>query len=143
MSDEHLLHAGITRIILAAFFAVCNELGVGFLESVYRTAMVIALRARGLQVEVHPRLPVYFQGRLIAEFCPDLLVNGVVIVELKATRAIEGIHEAQVINYLKASNAEVGLVLNFGAERAQHKRLVFDNARKAARQPPLEVGLSE
>jgi GxxExxY protein len=115
MGDEHLLHAGITRIILAAFFDVCNELGVGFLESVYRAALITALRARGLQVEVHPRLPVYFQGRLIAEFCPDMLVNGVVIVELKATRRIEPIHEAQVINYLKASNAEVGLVLNFGA----------------------------
>jgi GxxExxY protein len=140
MNKERLLHGGITQIIIAAFFEVYNELGVGFLESVYRVALVIVLRARGLQVEVNPRLPVYFQGRLIAEFCPDLMVNGVVIVELKATRTIDNAHKAQVINYLKASNAEIGLLLNFGAESGQFKRFVFDNERKAARKPPLEVG---
>lgn len=142
MDHERLLHAGITQIILAAFFEVYNELGVGFLESVYRIAMVIVLRARGLQVEVNPRLPVCFQGRVIAEFCPDLLVNGVVFVELKATRTIDNAHKAQAINYLKASNVEVGLLLNFGAESGQFKRFVFDNARKAARKPPLEVEAS-
>jgi GxxExxY protein len=139
MADGKLLHSEITKIIIAVFFEVYNELGAGFLEHVYRVAMVIALRARGLQVEVNPKLPVYFQGRLIAQFCPDLLVNGVVIVELKATRTIEGAHQAQLLNYLKASDVEVGLLLNFGGESAQFMRRVFENDRKAARKGPIEV----
>jgi GxxExxY protein len=142
MNEQTLLHADITRIIVGAFFDVCNELGAGcagFLESVYKAAMIIALRARGLQVEVSPWLPVYYQRRRIARFCPDLVVNGVVIVELKATRTIEGLHKAQVLNYLKASNIEVGLLLNFGGESGQFRRYVFDNHRKAARQPPVEM----
>jgi GxxExxY protein len=139
MDRPALLHADVTGIIIAAFFDVCNELGPGFLESVYKMAMIIALRARGLQVEVSPCLTVYYQGQLIGRFFPDLLVNGVVIVELKAARAINNVDKAQVLNYLKASTIEVGLLLNFGAESAQFKRFLFDNPRKAARQPPVDV----
>jgi len=89
-------------------------------------------------VEEKPSLPVYFHDRILGRFTPDLLVNGVVIVEAKAVRAIDGAHKAQVINYLKASNIEVGLLLNFG-DTPQFQRLVFDNARKAARKPPQEL----
>jgi GxxExxY protein len=134
-----LLHADVTGVVLAAFFDVCNELGAGFLESVYKVAMIIALRARGLQVEVSPCLTVHYQGQRIGKFFPDLLVNGVVIVELKATRTISGGDKAQVLNYLKASNIEVALLLNFGAESGQFKRFLFDNPRKAARQAPVEL----
>ena len=136
---ERLKHANVTEIILAAFYEVFNVLGSGFVEAVYVAAMVIVLRRKGLQVEEKPSLPVYFHDRVLGRFTPDLLVNGVVIVEAKAVRTIDPVHKAQVINYLKASNIEVGLLLNFG-DTPQFQRLVFDNARKAERKPPQEIG---
>ena len=136
---EPLKHANVTEIILSGFYEVFNVLGSGFLEAVYIAAMVIVLRRKGLQVEEKPSLPVYFNDRVLGRFTPDLLVNGVVIVEAKAVRTIDPVHKAQVINYLKASDIEVGLLLNFG-DTPQCQRLVFDNARKAARKPPQEIG---
>jgi GxxExxY protein len=136
--SEPLQHSNVTEIILAGFYEVFNVLGSGFVEAVYIAALVIVLRRKGLQVEEKPSLPVYFNGRILGRFTPDLLVNGVVIVEAKAVRAIDGAHKAQVINYLKASSVEVGLLLNFG-DTPQFQRLVFDNARKAARKPPQEI----
>ena len=135
---EPLQHANVTEIILAAFYEVFNVLGSGFVEAVYLAALVFVLRGKGLQVEVKPSLPVYFNDRILGRFTPDLVVNGVVIVELKAVRAIDGAHKAQVINYLKASNIEVALLLNFG-DTPQFQRFKFDNARKAARKPPEEL----
>jgi GxxExxY protein len=136
--SETLLHGNVTEPILAGFYETFNVLGSGFVEGVYVTALVIVLRGKGLQVEEKPSLPVHFRDRVLGRFTPDLLVNGVVIIEVKAVRAIDGAHQAQVINYLKASNVEVGLLLNFG-DTPQFQRLVFDNARKAARLPPEEV----
>jgi GxxExxY protein len=137
--SEPLRHGSVTNIILAAFYEVFNDLGSGFLEAIYLAALAIVLRAKGLQVEEKPSLPVSFRNRLIGRFTPDLLVNGVVIVEAKAVRAIDGAHTAQVLNYLKASTIEVGLLLNFG-DTPQFQRLVFDNTRKADRKPPVELG---
>jgi GxxExxY protein len=136
--SEPLKHRNVTEIILAGFYEVFNVLGSGFLEAVYIAALVIVLRRKGLQVEEKPSLPVYFNDRVLGRFTPDLLVNGVVIVEAKAVRTIDPVHKAQVINYLKASDIEVGLLLNFG-DAPQFQRLVFDNARKAERKPPQEV----
>jgi GxxExxY protein len=136
--SEHLKHSNVTEIILGGFYEVFNVLGSGFMEGIYVAAMVIVLRRRGLQVEEKPSLPVYFGELLLGRFAPDLLVNGVVIVEAKAVRTIDRIHKAQVINYLKASNIEVGLLLNFG-DTPQFQRLVFDNERKADRKPPEEL----
>ncbi len=85
---------------------------------------------------------VYFNDRILGRFTPDLLINGVVIVEVKALRAIDGAHRAQVINYLKASNIEVALLLNFG-DTPQFQRFAFDNTRKTARKPPQELDLVE
>jgi GxxExxY protein len=136
--SEPLQHSNVTEVILSGFYEVFNVLGSGFVEAVYIAALVIVLRRKGLQVEEKPSLPVYFNGRILGRFTPDLLVNGVVIVEAKAVRAIDGAHKAQVINYLKASSIEVGLLLNFG-DTPQFQRLVFDNARKAARKPPHEI----
>jgi GxxExxY protein len=135
---EPLKHRNVTEIILAAFYEVFNVLGSGFLEAIYIAAMVIVLRRKGLQVEEHPSLPVYFNDRILGRFTPDLLVNGLVIVEAKAVRTIDPAHKAQVINYLKASDIEVGLLLNFG-DTPQFQRLVFDNARKSERRPPQEL----
>jgi GxxExxY protein len=137
---EPLQHGQVTHLILGGFYDVFNVLGSGFVEGVYVAALVIVLRAKGLTVEEKPSLPVYFNDRILGRFTPDLLVNGVVIVEVKAVRAIDGAHRAQVINYLKATNIEVGLLLNFG-DTPQFQRFKFDNARKAARKPPQ--GLDE
>ena len=135
---EPLQHSNVTEVILAAFYEVFNVLGSGFVEAVYIAALVLVLRGKGLQVEEKPSLPVYFNDRILGRFTPDLLVNGVVIVEAKAVRTIDGAHKAQVINYLKASTIEVALLLNFG-DTPQFQRFKFDNARKAARKPPEEL----
>jgi GxxExxY protein len=134
----HLPCWEITDKILAAFYEVYNKLGSGFLESVYRAALIIVMTRLGLRVEARAVLPVRFESRIIAEFRPDLVVNEKVIVEIKVARAIDPAHSAQVLNYLRASDMEVGLLLNFG-DRAQFKRLYYDNPRKARRESPEEV----
>ncbi|HEX2445384.1 MAG TPA: GxxExxY protein [Vicinamibacterales bacterium] len=124
-----LLHREVTEQIIGGFYEVHYELGGGFLEHVYRSPIIEVLRGRGLLVEDNARLPVHFRGRLIAEFRPDLVINQVVLVELKAHRAIEPADEAQIISYLRASNVEVGLLLNFGPNPS-FKRHVYANSRK-------------
>jgi GxxExxY protein len=126
---EELLHRDVTEQIIGGFYEVHYELGGGFLEHVYFRPLIEVFRGRGLLVEDNARLPVRFRGKLIAEFHPDLVINQVVIVEIKAHRAIEPADEAQIINYLRASNVEVGLLLNFGA-KASFKRHVYANSRK-------------
>src|SRR5262249_28098208 len=117
------------------FYEVYNELGYGFLESVYEKALVIALVAAGLKAERQVSVPVWFRGQLVGDFDADVPVEGRVLLELKAVRALEPAHEAQLLNYLRASDIEVGLLLNFGP-KPQVKRLVFDNERKRHRAPP-------
>jgi GxxExxY protein len=125
-------HQEITEKIIKVFYAVYNELGHGFLESVYEQSMAIALREEGLPLKQQAPVEVYFRGQLVGDFRADLLVSDAVIVELKAARAIEGAHEAQLINYLRATNIEVGLLMNFGP-KPEFKRFIFDNERKAQR----------
>ncbi|HWP44997.1 MAG TPA: GxxExxY protein [Blastocatellia bacterium] len=123
-------HRELTERIIRGFYDVYNELGPGFLESVYQEALVIALAASGLRVERQVAIPVWFRGHQIGEFRADLLVDNAVILELKAARTIERSHEAQLLNYLRATDIEVGLVLNFGPQ-PQFKRFAFDNRRKS------------
>jgi GxxExxY protein len=125
----NLLHADITEQILAAFYAVYNALGYGFLEKVYRNAMAIELAERSVEVITEAPILVYYHGRAAGEYYADLLVANKVIVELKATKTIAPEHEAQVLNYLKATLYEVGLLLNFGPQ-ATKKRFVYPNHRK-------------
>jgi len=120
------------RGIIGVFFDVYNELGFGFLESVYREAMVIALTAEGLQVDKEFALSARFRGQTVGTFKADLVVSGSVVVELKAVKALERTHEAQILNYLRASVLEVGLLLNFGP-KPQVRRLAFSNLRKNVR----------
>jgi len=108
---------------------VNNELGDGFLESVYENALYIVLTGYGLCVERQKNISVFFRGNIIGDFKADLIINKKVIVELKAVRALDPAHEAQLINYLKATNIEVGLLLNFG-RKPEFKRFVYDNKRK-------------
>ena len=127
--ERRYKHEHLTRRIIGVFFQVYNELGHGFLESVYREAMVIALRANGLLVEKEFALTARFRGQIIGEFKADLIVGGSVLVELKAVRSINPAHEAQLLNYLRASVLEVGLLLNFGPY-PKVRRLAFANERK-------------
>jgi GxxExxY protein len=122
-------HIELTDKIIACFFAVYNTLGYGFLESVYLRAMVIELQKMGLQVQVEYPIRVYYAGQVVGEFFADLMVEGLVVVELKAVATLTIQHEAQLLNYLNATRHEVGLLLNFG-HKPEIKRKVYDNDRK-------------
>jgi GxxExxY protein len=126
-----MLHEEITSQIIAAFYTVYNKLGYGFLETVYESALVLELRKTGLKVMEQVPIEVCYDGRPIGEYFADLLVEEMVIVEVKAADALIQAHENQLVNYLKATRLEVGLVLNFGPE-PQFKRKIFTNARKPA-----------
>ena len=124
-------HKDITDRIIRAFYTVYNALGYGFLEKVYEQAMMLELTKLGLQVVPQARIGVYYDGQQIGEYNADLLVADCVIVELKAARALTPDHEAQLLNYLKATACEVGLLLNFGP-KPDIKRKVYDNERKGS-----------
>ena len=129
-ADERgFIQSELTQRIIAVFYDVYNELGHGFLESVYEEAMFRALRSAGLIVARPAPVEVWIRGESLAEFRVDLLVNERVILELKAVRALEPAHEAQLLNDLRATQIEVGLLLNFGP-RPIVRRLVFSNERK-------------
>jgi GxxExxY protein len=127
---DALKHADVTDKILHAFFKkVYPKLGYGFLERVYENALALELRRVGLQVEQQARIEVYYDGVVLGEYFADLLVDGAVIVELKAIQRLGPEEEAQLLNYLRATPYEVGLLLNFGP-RPDFRRKVFDNANK-------------
>lgn len=125
----HLKHKEITDIILKNFYAVYKELGHGFLERVYQNAMFFALQEAGLKVEAQCKIKVYFRGREVGDYFADLIVNDVVIIELKAAAALNEEHEVQLVNYLKATKIEVGLLLNFGKE-PEFERKMWVNDKK-------------
>lgn len=124
-------HTELTEAIIQAFYRVYNNLGYGFLEKVYRNAMAIELRRMGLNVVTEAPITVYYEGEVVGEYFADLLVEDAVIVELKAVEKLTQEHEAQLLNYLKATQYEVGLLLNFGPQ-PEKKRRAFDNARKGS-----------
>ena len=129
------LHAGVTDVVIRVSYEVYNELGGGFLEKVYHPALAMALRQAGLQVESEVPGPVYFRQVRIADFNADLIVEGKVILELKAVSAFDRAHEAQLLNYLRATKYEVGLLLNFGS-KPHFKRFVLKSANKQIRVDP-------
>jgi GxxExxY protein len=118
-----LLHEQLTAAVLAACFEVLNELGAGFLESVYEKALLLALRQRGVDARSQVPLQVSFRGEVVGSFTADILVAGKVIVELKAVKALTAEHQAQTINYLKATGIGVALLVNFGNPRLEYRRL--------------------
>jgi GxxExxY protein len=124
-------HTDITELIIKAFYTVYNTLGYGFLEKVYRNALAIELRKLGLDVIPEARITVYYNGEVVGEYFADLLVSGAVLVELKAVKRLLLEHEAQLLNYLKATPYEVGLLLNFGP-KPEIRRKAFDNSRKGS-----------
>ena len=122
-------HQNLTRKIIGVFFEVYNELGSGFLESVYVEALALALHEAGLKVDREVPLSVLFRDRIVGQFRADLVVSGTVLVEAKACASLQTGHKAQILNYLRATVLEVGLLLNFGP-RPTIRRFLFDNAYK-------------
>ncbi|MCS6848158.1 MAG: GxxExxY protein [Anaerolineae bacterium] len=112
----------LAGIVIGCAMKVHSALGPGFLESVYRNALVIELREAGYRVEVEKRLSVYYHEHLVGEFIADLIVDGTLIVELKAIQTLTTAHEVQLVNYLTATKIDEGLLLNFGAERLEFKK---------------------
>ncbi len=130
-----LKHGDLTERILGVFYHVYNELGNGFLESVYEESMTIALRQDGILASQQVPVPVWFRGHKVGDFRVDLLVENSVLIEVKCARTIEPIHEAQVLHYLKSTEVEIGLLLNFGPT-PQIRRFIFSNERKKIRANP-------
>ncbi len=119
----------ITEKIIQAFYKVYNTLGYGFLERVYLNALFIELVAMGYKVAKEKKILVYYFGQVVGDYNADLIVEDIIAVELKAIEALTENNEHQIINYLKATNIEVGLLLNFG-KKPQVKRKIFDNDKK-------------
>ena len=119
----------LTQKIIGVYYDVYNELGTGFLESVYQKSLALALESAGLTVCSRIDIPVWFRGHQVGRFEGDLLVEKCVLLELKAARALDSTHQAQLLNYLRATDIEVGLLLNFGP-KPEFKRVAYDNSRK-------------
>ena len=122
-SESNLKFGSITEAIIGCAFEVINELGVGFLESVYEKSLAIALQEKGLKVLCQHPIQVHFRDRVVGDFYADIFVEHKVIVELKAVKAMAPEHQAQIINYLKATGIEVGLLINFGSPKLEYKRV--------------------
>ena len=123
-TGNRLMLRALTKQVIGGFYETYNELGHGFLESVYETALAIRLRERGLHVVTQVPIEVRFHGHVVGEFRADMLVEERVLVEVKAVGFLIPTHEAQLLNYLKATRIQVGLLFNFGP-RPQFRRRVF------------------
>jgi GxxExxY protein len=137
MESPSLKHAELTEKVIGIFYDVYNELGYGFLECIYEESLLIALRATGLEVQNQVPVPVWFRQHKVGEFRADVLVENAVMLELKSARILDASHEAQLLHYLRSTEVEIGLVLNFGL-RPQFRRLLFDNERKKIRENPCK-----
>jgi GxxExxY protein len=124
-----LLHQELTDAIIKTFYEVYNELGYGFLEKVYQNSMCLELKNKGCQVEAQKKIKVYYKGNEVGEYYADLIVENLVILELKAADYIVKDFENQILNYLRRTDCEVGLLLNFG-KKPEFKRKIFENNRK-------------
>jgi len=125
-----MLHENITRAILKAFYKVYNTLGYGFLEKVYENALAHELTRAGLAVQQQMPIRVYYEELPVGDYFADLVVEGKIILELKAAEALRPEHEAQLLNYLKATEMEVGLLLNFGPEPTFARKILTNDRKK-------------
>ena len=134
-AESELKYEDVTGKIIGTFYDVYNELGYGFLESVYEESLVITLRQAGLTVKRQVSVPVWFRNQNVGEFRADVTVENCVLLELKCAKNLDPAHEAQILHYLKSTDIEIGLLLNFGL-KPQFRRLLFDNERKKIRENP-------
>jgi len=126
-ADEDQMSADLNKItekIIGCAYVVANSLGSGFLEKVYENALAHELRKSGLSLEQQREIDVQYDGILVGSYCADLLVNGAVLVELKAIKALDDVHVAQCLNYLRAMGLRICLLINFGTPRIEIKRIV-------------------
>lgn len=123
-NDDGVLYREESYAIVGAAIKVWKELGYGFLEKVYENSLAFELREAKFDVEQQFPIPVFYLGHQVGDYYADILVNGVILLELKTARAIDDIHIAQTLNYLKATNLRLGIILNFGPIQLSHKRLV-------------------
>jgi GxxExxY protein len=128
-TDTQYLHSELTDQIIKAFYKVFNTLGYGFAEKVYENSMLIALRKMGLTGVSQTPIKVYYEDEQVGDYFADVIVNNTVIIELKAAEGLREEHEAQLLNYLRATDKEIGLLLNFG-KTPQVKRKIFMNDKK-------------
>jgi GxxExxY protein len=125
----NIKHQEITDKVIKIFYKVYGQLGYGFLEKVYENAMMIELKKEGLPATAQSPIKVSYEGEVVGEYFADILVDHKVIVEIKGAKGLASENEAQLLNYLKATDVEVGLLLNFGP-KPEVKRKLFDNSRK-------------
>ena len=116
----------ISEKIIGCAFTVSNTLGSGFLEKVYQNALVIELLNEGFEVEKEKAITIFYQGKVVGEYFADILVNQQIIIETKAVQSLNEIHQAQLLNYLKATKLPLGLLINFGTPKVQIKRMLND-----------------
>ena len=126
---DNYKHSDITELVIKAFYNVYNKLGYGFLEKVYEKALVIECKKLGLNCLSQCPIEVFYDNEVVGFYIADMIVNQFVIVEIKAASAITAEHETQLVNYLKATEIEVGLLLNFG-KKPEFKRKVFSSEYK-------------
>ena len=127
--NQDFKYKELTEKIIKIFYRVYNNLGYGFLEKVYENAMMIEFKKEGIFAVAQFAIKVFYEGEVIGEYYADILVDNKVIVEIKAAKHLVEENEAQLLNYLKATDIEVGLLLNFGI-KPEFKRKAFDNLRK-------------
>jgi len=135
MIDEEL-----TGRVIKVFYKVYNALGYGFIESIYHNSMIIELVREGMTIETEKPIAVLYDSNVVGTFAADLVVEGKIILELKAKETLHAAHEAQLTNYLRATDVELGLLLNFGKEPA-FKRKYFSNAKKRRGSDPIDDAL--
>jgi GxxExxY protein len=124
-------HSELTGKILGAFFQLQKELGFGFSEKVYESALEVLLTELGMRVEKQKDIFVCYHGKVVGTYKADMIVNGVVLLEIKSVEKLIDAHDAQLLNYLKATEIEVGLLLNFGRQAEFHRK-IYDNSRKGS-----------
>jgi len=116
----------ISEKIIGCAFSVSNTLGAGFLEKVYQNALALELINAGLEIEKEKAITIFYKGTIVGEYFADILVNQQVIIETKAVQSLNEIHQAQLLNYLKATGLPLGLLFNFGTPKVQIKRMLHD-----------------
>ena len=124
ISSSILLEGELTEKVLGSAFKVLNTLGAGFLEKIYENALALELRKCGIVVECQKSFPVRYEATVVGDYQADMVVEGRVIIECKAATNLNPVHEAQLMNYLKASGLRVGLLINFGRPKLQYRRMV-------------------
>lgn len=126
---DNFLHKKLSDSILKIYYEVYNKLGYGFLEKVYQNAMYLELKSQGYKVDAQKQIKVYYKNQVVGEYYADLFVEDSIILELKACECLMDAHQAQLLNYLKATKIEIGFLLNFG-EEPEFKRCIYTNDRK-------------